>query len=138
MGVSVVQNLVEEQHYTIEEIEFTFDWILSNLSTRFSGRIHSLGILPHVIGEALNEKAGSEHKRERQRLRELEREQEQELNAEVQKLVVKLAELPNEMLEHLRAEAIKNLLGQGFQRQFLLENLVRVEMARLYDQGVGL
>ena len=42
------------------------------------------------------------------------------------------------MLEHLRAEAIKNLLGQGFQRQFLLENLVKVEMARLYDQGVGL
>jgi len=139
MGVSVVQNLVEEQHYTIEEIEFTLDWILSNLSTRFSGRIHSLGILPHVIGEALHEKARSGQKRDHQRSRELEREHEQEHNAEVQKLVVKLAELPHEMLEHLRAEAIKNLLGQGFQRQFLLENLVKVEMARLYDQeGVGL
>ena len=41
-----------------------------------------------------------------------------------------------ETLDHLRAEAIKSLIGRGFQRQFLLENLVRSEMARLFDSGV--
>ena len=136
MGVSVVQNLVEEQHYTLGEIEYSLDWIVRNVSTRFNGRVQSLGILPHVIGEALQEKTHSERKRERRREQEREQDQDQEHDAEVQKLVAKLAELPSETLEHLRAEAIKSLIGRGFQRQFLLENLVRNEMACLFERGV--
>jgi hypothetical protein len=55
---------------------------------------------------------------------------------EIQKLVEKLDELPYEEQERLQKTAIKSLTIQGFQRQFLLDSLVKIEMARLYEQEV--
>jgi len=57
MGVAILRNLVEEQNYTVEEVDFTLEWVVRNVQTRFNGRVQSLGILPHVIGEALQERA---------------------------------------------------------------------------------
>src|SRR5215510_1185788 len=67
MGVAVLRNLVEEQNYTVEEVDFTLEWVVHNVQARFHGRVQSLGVLPHVIGEALQERAGRERQQERAR-----------------------------------------------------------------------
>jgi len=43
--------------------------------------------------------------------------------------------IPSEERDRLRIEAIRSLTEQGFQRQFLLENLIKIEMVRLLDGG---
>ena len=136
MGVSVVRNLIEEQSYSIEELQFTFAWIIKNLATRFEGRVQSFGIVPHVIGEALQERTTIIKKQEQTVNRVREEQQGRARDREIQKLVEKLDELPYEERERFQKTAIKSLTDQGFQRQFLLDSLVKIEMARLYEQEV--
>jgi hypothetical protein len=137
MGVAVIQNLVEEQHYSDEEIDFTLEWIVQHLESRFNGRVQSLGIVPHIIGEALQEKATSERKRERLRLRrqqELENADQSERN---DLALDKLSTLPSEEYERLWQQAIRSLTEQGFQRQFIRDMLIKIEMVRLLEDGTG-
>lgn len=134
MGITVLRNLGEEQEYTNEEIEFTLDWIIRHLNSRFNGRVQSLGIVPHVIGEALQEKGTADRKRENARLHEQEEKQDAERAAQTERLLVQLHSLPSEEQERLRKQAIRSLAEQGFQRQFIRETLVKIEMARLLEQ----
>lgn len=134
MGVAVLRNLVEEQNYTVEEVDFTLEWVVCNVQTRFNGRVQSLGILPHVIGEALQERAGRERQQERARLREQRAKEVQDDNiVSAQAVAARLEAIPSEERDRLRIEAIRSLTEQGFQRQFLLENLIKIEMVRLLD-----
>jgi hypothetical protein len=134
MGVAVLRSLTVEQQYTEEEIEFTLDWIIRNLPTRFNGRVQSLGIVPHVIGEALQEKANNERKHERDCLRLREEREEQERDAQLRARTKELNRLPSEERARLRTQAIKSLTDQGLQRQFLMENLIKLEMLRLLER----
>jgi hypothetical protein len=65
----VLQNLVNNQRYSLDEVDFALAWVVKNLETKLGGRVQSLGILPHVIGEALLEKAARERKRAKARAR---------------------------------------------------------------------
>jgi hypothetical protein len=136
MGVAVLRNLVEEQNYSMAEVDFTFEWVVRNVQTRFNGRVQSLGILPHVIGEALQERAGWERQQERARQREQRaKESQDDITVSAQAVVARLEAIPSEERDRLRIEAIRSLTEQGFQRQFLLENLIKIEMVRLLDGG---
>jgi len=132
-GAAVLQGLVEQQGYSWEEIDFTLEWILGRAATRFNGRVQSVGIVPHVIGEALREKATHERKRERERMRQREEREEHARAAYRQALLKKVDSLPPEDREGLRREALRNLMEQGYQRQFVGETLMRMEMARLLE-----
>jgi len=126
---------VEQQGYSWEEIDFALEWILGHANTRFNGRVQSVGIIPHVIGEALREKATHERKRERERTRQREEREEQARAAYRQALLKKVDNLPSEDREGLRREALRNLMEQGYQRQFIGETLMRMEMARLLESS---
>jgi hypothetical protein len=134
-GAAVLQGLVEQQGYSWEEIDFTLEWILGQANTRFNGRVQSVGIIPHVIGEALREKATHERQRERERTRQREEREEQARAAYRQALLKKVDNLPSEDREGLRREALRNLMEQGYQRQFIGETLMRMEMARLLESS---
>jgi hypothetical protein len=134
IGVTILQNLVEEQHYSTDEIDFAMKWIVRNLETRFKGRVQSLGILPHIIGEALQEKAANDRHRERVRVRQQEERESIERDERNARTVEKLSTLPSEEYERLRKEAIRSLTEQGFQRQFIRDTLVKIEMVRLLEK----
>ena len=132
-GAAVLQGLVDQQGYSLEELDFTLEWILRNVGTRFNGRVQSMGIVPHVIGEALQEKDTNDYKVERVRVRQREEREEQDREAQTQVLLETLKHLPEPEIERLRNKAFANLLEQGYQRQFIREALIKIEMAHLLE-----
>jgi hypothetical protein len=133
-GVKVLQNLVNDQRYSIDEIDFVLDWVVDNLESKLGGRIQSLGIIPHVIGEALREKMVRDRRRAKTCARfEAERRvhEQEDLNKKVE---TQLGTLPTESRQKLREEAISHLLEQGIPKRFLLDGLVKMEMGRLLAQ----
>jgi hypothetical protein len=132
-GAAILQNLVEDQGYAWEELDFTLHWMIENLQRRFRGHIHSVGLITHVIGEALKEKTGYERKRKQQQTR-VEEEKRDECRAAERRLVEKqLASLSSIEQQRLRQEAIDSLMSQGVKKDFLLESLIRSEMSRLFE-----
>src|SRR5262245_9578788 len=69
-GVAVLQNLVGEQNYSWDEIDFTVDWMVSNLERRFNGNIQSLRLMAHVIGEALKDKNRRDRVQKKQKVQQ--------------------------------------------------------------------
>ena len=90
--------------------------------------------MPYIIAEALYEKASDERKRERVRVRHLEEQDAVDGQVRTERLLEQMNELPVEEQERLRNEAIKSLIGQGYQRQFVRDTLIKIEMLRLLKQ----
>jgi hypothetical protein len=137
-GTEVLRRLVEQDGFSLHDIDFALEWVVNNLDARFGGAVKSLGLLPHVIGEALKDKERSERKRERDRMRQCKEQEEQRRDAQLHLLAKELDCLPLEEQAQLRREAIKSLTEQGFQRPFLMETLIKQEMVRLRDQRAAL
>jgi hypothetical protein len=134
-GVTVLQSLVDEQLYLLEEIDFALSWIVDNVATKFGGRVQSLGILPHVIGEALREKVVKDCKRAKERAG-IEDERRAEERGNLRRQAEEAIDaLPPEVREQLRREAIAHLTEQGVRQQFLLDGLLKMEMGRLLRKG---
>jgi hypothetical protein len=130
-AVRVLQNLVEEQQYSLDEIDFTLEWVVDNLQSKLGGRIQSLGILPHVISEALREKTTVERKRAKAQARtEIEQCADNRAN-ERNQIEGRLTTLSVGEREQLRAAAVTRLLEQGVPKKFLLEGLIKMEMGRI-------
>lgn len=133
-GVALVQKLMEDERYTVEDLEAALDWVLRHLQTRFRGQVQSIGILPHVMGEALQYRNVQEQQRATTQ-RRLEAQAEQERWEQERKQWEKvLAALPTADWEALRHEAVQSLLEQGLQKQFLVDSLIRLEMIQRYKQ----
>lgn len=134
-GVDIVRRLAEEEHFAISDIDYALDWIVRNLDTRFNGSVQSLGLLSHVISEALQERAQRDRKKQQQRSRRDEEEQE-ERKIEVRERVEReISGLAVDKQRRLREQAIENLSKQGVQRQFMLEGVIKSEMVRLVALG---
>jgi len=134
-GIDILTDL-EIQDFSSEEIEVGLEWILQN-KDQLGGKIYSLGLLPKVIGQALEEK-GKIHRHE-QRAQEV---REAELDAaQDEKRRRRLAEIYDGLSagqrEALTAKARENLLQQGFKPEFLLDALVRAEVLRLVGEEYG-
>jgi hypothetical protein len=135
-GVETLRNLAEEG-YSWEEIDFTLAWAIRNQENRFNGRIQSLGLIPHVIGDALKEKVEHERKREKLQAR-LEHEQQRQRGTVQQKRAEKqLAALPPSEQVRLRKAAIKSLADQGVKQGFMLESVIKAEMLRMVTEHEG-
>ena len=133
-GIITLRSLVEGQGYSLEDLDFALNWIVKNIAEKFDGRVKSIGILPHIIGEALGERAVTQKKK-----KHLEKVNEndaslQKLTSERKEIEMQLREMPKEKQEELRQAAMDQLTEQGVPRRFLLDALVTAEMCRLLQQ----
>jgi hypothetical protein len=132
-GGSILRNLAEDQGYSWEELDFTLQWMLDNLQLRFRGRIQSVGLITHVIGEALKEKIGHERKRKQLQARVEEERQDEQRVAQRKLLEKQLTSLSSTEQQRLRQEAIDSLTTQGVKAEFMLDSLIKSEMSRLFE-----
>ena len=131
-GIAVLQNLVVEQGYGWDEVDFAAEWMVSNLERRFNGSIQSLGLMTHVIGEALKDKNRRDRAQQKQQVQkdQLHREQATEVQRGSDEQEIRnLSE--GEQLR-LRTIATKNLEAQGVQAKFMVEGLIKDEVLRVF------
>ena len=128
-GIDILTDL-DLQGFSHAEIKVGIEWILHHRE-EFGGKIYSLGLLPKIIGQALD-KSGAEHRREeriqQQHLREQEREKDDARRLRLTKVYDSL--LP-EKQAILARRAGDNLLGQGVKEEFLLGAIVHAEVLQL-------
>jgi hypothetical protein len=104
-------------------------WTLGR-SDHFPQKLFSIAILPHVIGQALNEDRRFDKKPERVKQGEAEREQETEKKIRAQQAATFASLSADEQMAYLQ-RARENLLKQGFKQEFLFEAIVKNEVFRL-------
>jgi hypothetical protein len=128
-GIAVLCDL-ESQGFSADEVDQGLGWIIKN-KDRLGGKVYSLGLLPEVIGQALEESGklrGREEKAQKTKGEEAE-----ERAAEEQRLSLTQAydELPQVKKDRLQEKARANLLQQGIKKEFLLDALIKGEVLRL-------
>jgi hypothetical protein len=124
-GAGVIRNIVEEEGFSLAEVDYTLHWITRNLHARFSGAVKSLGVLPHVIGEALKERE-HEDKRKEKRVAAVQKMTQDRQQVEGRRgQEGSLAELSEEYQEQLRQRAIRELQEEGIQARFMLPGLIK-------------
>lgn len=130
-GMIVLQDLIDEG-YTKEEVAFALGWAVDNIK-----EIHSIRIIPKVIGQALGDKESKRLVEEREkavqqkRLEEdKQREEERKRGEELDKV---FGQLPKEKQEKLEEKARENLIEQGVHPNFILPTLLRFERNRLLE-----
>jgi len=106
--------------------------MVSNLERRFNGNIHSLGLMAHVIGEALKDKNRRERVQKRQRVRQDRVQAEKEVETQRESDEQEIAKLPEIEQQRLRDAAMKKLESQGVKPKFMVAGLVRDEVLRLF------
>lgn len=132
VGVKTIADL-QIQGFSIEEIVWAMTWITSH-QEQFGGQVHSLGLLPQVISQAVQQRESAQkHEAKRQRQLEDERQLKEGIQRrqELEQLYQSLA--PTEQ-ETLRQVAVENLLSSGVEKRFLLEPIVRGEVCRLLEE----
>ena len=134
-GVDILTDL-ELQGYSHAEIEVGIEWIFQHRE-EFGGKVYSLGLLPKIIGQAL-EKSGQTRQLDEWISRQQVDEQERKKGEERRRRLTEIYDsLSSEKQEILKCQARDNLLGQGLKEEFLLDAVVRSEMLGLVAQEVG-
>jgi len=136
-GIATLRNLVEEQGYSSEELDFALAWIVRNISEKFDGRVKSIGILPHVIGEALGERVVTQKKKKRTEQMHEHNDASQKLADERKEIEEQLHRMSQQEQDELRRVAVDRLIEQGVPRRFLLDAMVTAEMCRLLQEKMG-
>jgi hypothetical protein len=131
-GVKILSDL-QHQGFSLTDILWSMTWIATHQDL-FGGKVHSLALLPQVIGQALQEK---EVEKRREAKSQQQAQGERRLKAEwarrqeLERLYQSLS--PTEQAT-LRQVAVNNLLSSGVEKRFLLEPIVRGEVCRLLEE----
>ena len=130
-GIAVLQDL-ESQGFSAEEVDRGLTWLIEN-KDKLGGKVYSLGLLPEVIGQALQE--GAKRKEHEHNVQKSKSEEAKERAAEEQRLnLTQTYEgLPQREKDRLQEQARTNLLQQGIKREFLLDGLIKGEVLRLLE-----
>jgi hypothetical protein len=136
-GAAVLQNLIGEQRYTWEEIDFTAEWMVSNLERRFNGNIQSLGLMAHVIGEALKDKNRRERVQKKQQVQQDRVQAEREVETQRESDEQEMIKLSDSEQKRLHDVAIWNLAAQGVKPKFMVDGLVKDEILRVFRAERG-
>lgn len=135
-GMVVLQDLIDEG-YTREEVAYALGWVVDNIKG-----IHSIRIIPKVIGQALGEKESRRLVEERERLeqqRRLEEDRKREEERKRQEELDKIFDrLPKEKQKKLEEKARENLIEQGINPNFILPTLLRLERNKLLEKKKSL
>jgi hypothetical protein len=135
-GVKVLTDL-KDQGFSSEEISWGLTWTL-NHKDQFGREIHSLGLLPCVIGQALQERDEAKRataKKQQHADKEQQHRAEQTRQQHLEKLYHSLA--PAEQA-FWKEQAVQTLLQSGIARRFLSEVLVKAEACRLLGERSAL
>lgn len=135
-GMVVLQDLLDEG-YRKEEVTHALGWAVDNIKG-----VHSIRILPKVIGQALGDKESKHLLKERKqadqqkRLKEIQNiEKERRRGEELDKVFKKLSKKERERIEQ---EARENLIEQGTPPKFISSTLLRVERNRVLEEERGI
>lgn len=131
-GMVVLQDLIDEG-YTKEEVSFALGWAVDNIKN-----IHSIRIIPKVIGQALGDKESKRlveerEKAERQKRVEEDKKREEEMERE-RKLDKIFEKLPKQKKDKLEETAKENLIEQGVHPDYILPTLLRLERNKLLEK----
>lgn len=130
-GMAVLQSLLNEG-YSKEEVEYSLGWTVDNIKN-----LHSIKILPKVIGQALGDKESKELIEEKEELEKQKRAEEikrVELEREEEGKLDKLFErLPKEEKEEIEGVARKNLIEQGVVPEFILPTMLKIERNKILE-----
>ena len=131
-GVKIIANLTS-QGFNPVAIVWAMTWIATHQDL-FGGKVHSLGLLPTAIGQALEAHEIEERRRAKRAQKAIE---DQQLHAEMQRrqeldrLYLTLS--PTEQAA-LREVAVKGLLQQGVKQQMLLDSVVKAQVYCLLSE----
>ncbi len=133
-GMAVLQDLID-QRYSREEVEYALGWAVDNVKG-----VHSIRILPKVIGQALGDQESKELIEKRRELEGKEKVEERkrlEVDEKRQSaLDRKFRKLPKKEREEIEEAARNNLVKQGIKREFMLDTLVRMERNKILEGKV--
>ena len=131
-GMVVLQDLIDEG-YTKEELTYALGWAVDNIKN-----IHSIRIIPKIIGQALGEKESKRLVEEKERAEQRRRIEEDKKREEERKKEERLdrifKELPERKREKLEEKARENLIEQGIHPDFILPTLLRMERNKLLEK----
>ena len=131
-GMAVVQGLIDKG-YSREEVEHGLGWAVDNVKG-----IHSIRILPKVIGQALGDKESKrliEERGELERRKKAEEGKQLEADRErADELDRRFRRLRKGEREEIEKSARKNLLKQGVKPEFMLAGLVRIERNKIVEE----
>ncbi len=132
-GIEVLRDL-ESQGFSSDEVDLGLAWIIKN-KDRLGGRVYSLGLLPEVIGQALEEGDKLRVREERAQRDKLEEAKERAAEEHRLSLTQVYEGLPQAKQDRLQEKARTNLLQRGIKKAFLLDAVVKGEVLRLLEQG---
>lgn len=128
-GMVVLQDLIDEG-YSKEEVVHALGWAADNVKG-----VHSIRILPKIIGQALGDRESTKLVEEKQKLdqqKKIEEEKRLEEEEEKAKGLDRMFEgLPEEEQKRIEEEARENLLERGFKPDLILPTLLRIERNRI-------
>jgi len=135
-GMIVLQDLIDEG-YTKEDIAFALGWAVDNIKD-----VHSIRIIPKVIGQALGDKESKrlveegERKEQQKRVEEdKKREEERKREDELDKI---FETLPKQKQAKIEEKAEENLIEQGINPSFILPSMIRFERNKLLEKKKSL
>jgi hypothetical protein len=135
-GMVVLQDLIDEG-YTREEVAYALGWAVDNIKG-----IHSIRIIPKVIGQALGDKESRRLVEEREKLEQQKRLEEDRKREEDRRRAEELDKiferLPKEKQKKLEEKARENLIEQGINPNFILPTLLRLERNKLLEKKKSL
>jgi len=134
-GMVVLQDLIDEG-YTKEEVAFALGWAVDNIK-----EIHSIRIIPKVIGQALGDKESKrlveegERKEQQKRVEEdKKREEERKKEEDLERMFETLSKQKQTKIEE---KAEENLIEQGINPSFILPSMIRFERNKLLEKKKG-
>lgn len=135
-GMVVLQDLIDEG-YTKEEVAYALGWAADNIK-----EIHSIRILPKVIGQALGDKESKrlvEEKKTAEQQKRLEEDKKREEERKREEELDKIFEgLPKQKQVELEEKAKESLIEQGVTPDFILPTLLRHERNSLLEKKKSL
>lgn len=135
-GMVVLQDLVDEG-YSREEVAYALGWAIDNVKG-----VHSIRIIPKVIGQALGDKESNRLVEEREKAEQQKRLEEDGRREEERKRGENLdkvfGQLLKEKQEKLEEKARENLIEQGINPKFILPTLLRLERNKLLEKKKSL
>jgi len=124
-GMIVLQDLIDEG-YSKEEVAYALGWAVDNVKG-----VHSIRIVPKVIGQALGDKESKRLVEERERAEQQRRIEEdgkrEEERRRGEELDRAFERLPKEKQEKIEERAKENLIERGINPNFILPTLLRLE-----------
>jgi len=134
-GLRILQDL-NGQKFSRTEISDALTWVLHN-KQRFGDSVYSLGILPHVIGQALQSRATELNEDAKEKAKQTQSRQEKAEQDHRQQWEQHFLALPVNRQSEMQEQAISRLISQGYDAKLLriMKSLVRQEIYRMLQES---